>query len=599
MTEPINAHLRSWENVRDIISLNATGVFMEGGKDYKGKNNMTELIYSLTGIVNYRRASSKEDTLNLAITSYNALPTLRIFLSNVGIKSFVELYTLRDNGKFPDELLNAINKYFQFYTDFLKEIVKDSRVLNKIIYDNYFNIQGQTDFLVDFPKKTQKPKVLNIDFSRAQENADSETKRIITVHQFVAYYDHSWFDSSEPPDEATCKFWIAIDSLLTEEQSNRLSYINNADINELTEAERNLRERLNSQDFRDMVINYQENTFQELTNYTEIVNGETIIKRLPDKNRFQRIMYLPDKDLTTEEKSLKDVFLQEAAKANNSEWIEKFINSLGEPKQIEMPKELQNAMSIIDSVDNAKINGIVEDNVLDSIYDDFTNKFFEFAEKNMSTKQLLSSLHSNKDFMLMFSHAKGSGFLKYCSSGEITEKDFKSENDFIQAISSKLEIYPDDKRQEILNKLLDKKSKLSPDIKDKLGIEFLELQDIMSGNVLLNEKTLPKFLSEIYLIFGNDYETAFATLKKFQDVAEFDPYVKNFLNKHITEILHVSISKSFNVKDDSNEMFNIMLKDLQKHPQQKLHHPLTSRNSNNKTDLKKSKETKLNTKDSI
>lgn len=158
MTEPMNVHLRSWEKVRDIISLNATGIFMEGGKDYKGKNNMTELIYSLTSIVNYRRASSKKDILNLAINFYNFLPTLQIFLSNVGIKSFVELYTFRDNGKFPDELLNAINKYFQFYTDFLKEIVKDSHILNKIDYDNYFNTQGQTDFLVDFPKKQKNQK---------------------------------------------------------------------------------------------------------------------------------------------------------------------------------------------------------------------------------------------------------------------------------------------------------------------------------------------------------------------------------------------------------------------------------------------------------
>ena len=68
-------------------------------------------------------------------------------------------------------------------------------------------------------------------------------------------------------------------------------------------------ERLDSQDFRDMVINYQGSTFQELTNYIEIVNGEIIIKCLPDKNRFQKIMYLPDKDLTSEEKFLKDVFL--------------------------------------------------------------------------------------------------------------------------------------------------------------------------------------------------------------------------------------------------------------------------------------------------
>lgn len=33
MTEPMNAHLRSWEKVRDIISLNATGVFMYPGAD--------------------------------------------------------------------------------------------------------------------------------------------------------------------------------------------------------------------------------------------------------------------------------------------------------------------------------------------------------------------------------------------------------------------------------------------------------------------------------------------------------------------------------------------------------------------------------------
>lgn len=593
MTEPMNAHLRSWEKVRDIISLNATGVFMYPGAD------CNELFFALTSILNYRHADSKEKTLNLGITSYQPFYTLQIFLSSVGIKSGEEIKSLHTRKEYPKELLNAINKYFQFCVDFFREIVKDSRVLNKIIYDNYFNIQGQTNFLVDFPKKTKKPKVLYIDFSRAQEFADSETKRIITVCQLVAYYDHNWFDSSEPPDEATCRFWIAIDSLLTEEQSNRLSYINNADINELTEAERNLRERLNSQDFRDMVINYQENTFQELTNYTEIVNSETIIKRLPDKNRFQRIMYLPDKDLTTEEKSLKDAFLQEAAKKNNSGWTKKFINSLGEPKQIEMPKELQNAMSTIDSVDNTKINVIVEDNVLDSIYDDFTNKFFEFAEKNMSRKQLLSSLHSNKDFMLMFSRAKGSGFLKYCSSGEITAKDFKSEDDFIQAISSQLKIYPDDKRQEILNKLLDKKSKLSPSIKEKLEIEFLELQDIMFGNAPLNEKTLPKFLSEIYLIFGNDYETAFAILKNFQNVAEIDPYVKNFLNKYKIEIFHISILKSLDVKGDSDEIFNIMSKDLQENPQQKLHHPLISRNSNNKTEMKKSQKTKVNTKDSI
>lgn len=481
MTEPINAHLRSWENVRDIISLNATGVFMYPGAD------CNELFLAFMSIVRYRRAKSKEDTLSLGTNFYKLSYTLQIFLSSVGVKSGEEIESLDMRKEYPKELLNAINKYFQFCVDFYREIVKDSHILNKIVYDNYFNVQGQTDFLVDFPKKTKKPKMLYIDFTRAQEFADSETKRIITVCQLVAFYDHNWLNSNEPPDEATCRFWIAIDSLLTEEQSNRLSYINNADINELTEAERKLRERLNSQDFRDMVINYQENTFQELTNYTEIVNDETIIKLLPDKNRFQRIMYLPDKDLTPEEKSLKDAFLQEAAKENNSGWTEKFINSLGEPKQIEMPKELQNAMSTIDSVDNTKINVIVEDNVLDSIYDDFTNKFFEFAEKNMSTKQLLSSLHSNKDFMLMFSRAKGSGFLKYCSSGEITEKDFKSENDFIQAISSKLEIYPDDKRKEILNKLLDKKSKLNPDIKEKLEIEFLELQDIMFGNAPLNE----------------------------------------------------------------------------------------------------------------
>lgn len=599
MSEPINEHLRSWENTRDIISSNATGIFLEGCKYYKGKNNMNELICSLSAIVNYRRASSKENILNLAIISYPFLSTLKIFLSSVGINSFNDLISFRKRGEVPDESLNAINNFFQFYTDFFKEIVKDPRISNKIIYGNYFNLQGQTDFLIDFSKKTQDAKVLRVDFSRAQTNADNETKRIITENQLAAYYYHHWINSSEPPDEATFDFDIAIDSLLTEEQSNKLSYINNADVDELTEEEKNLRERLNSQDFRDMVINYQENTFQELTNYTELVNDETIINCLPDKNRFQRIMYLPDKDLTPEEKSLKYAFLQEAAKANNSEWIKEFTNSLGEPKQIEMPEELQNAMSIIDSVDNTKVNGIIEDNVLDSIYVDYLSKFFEFAEKNMSTKQLLSSLHSNKDFMLMFSHAKGSGFFKYCSSGEITEKDFKSEDDFIQAIISKLGIYPYDKRQEILNKLLDKKSKLSPSIKEKLKIEFLELQDIMFGNAPLNEKTLPKFLSEMNSAFQNDYKTAFAILNQFQDVAEIDPYVKNFLNKYTTEILHVSILKSLGVKDDSNEIFNIMLKDLQENPQQKLHHPLISRNSNNKTEMKKSQKTKVNTKDSI
>lgn len=405
--------------------------------------------------------------------------------------------------------------------------------------------------------------MLYVDFPRVQEFADSETKRIITVHQLVAYYDHSWLNSSEPPDEATCKFWIAIDSLLTEEQSNKLSCIINANPNELTEAEINLREQFFSQDFRDMVINYQGNTLQELTNYTEIENSETIIKCLPDKNRFQRIMYLPDKDLTTEEKSLKYAFLQEAAKTNNSEWIEKFINFLGEPKQIEMPKELQNAMSTIDSVDNAKINGIVKDNVLDSIYDDFTNKFFELAEKNMLKKQLLSLLHSNKDFMLMFLHVKGSEFLKSCYEDINVRNNFENEKEFSQALYFKLNLYQQSKRLKILKLLLSEKSKLSDEIKQSLRIYYFEvlpgsIKKLARDELPLNKETLFKFYKKLFFIYKNDPEKIFNLLQKIVNDNKTIPELKKIIYKNVNRVLYLFVENE-NVRQ---KIFQDMLNTL-------------------------------------
>ena len=55
---------------------------------------MCEIVYSLTAFVCHFRVRSEKDILDLAIKSYFILPTLQIFLSNVGIGSFNELCNL-------------------------------------------------------------------------------------------------------------------------------------------------------------------------------------------------------------------------------------------------------------------------------------------------------------------------------------------------------------------------------------------------------------------------------------------------------------------------------------------------------------------------
>lgn len=245
-----NSHLRFWENTKKIINNNFIGAFWN--------SNYTDFRSAFSIFCIWNRYNFVKDTkqkiliLQNLLTALIALPTFNVLLLHENINFFdlsSNLQSLSNKNELKIEELDEITElgkiliYVNFYMKFIQESIQNSCILSELIYEYCFNTQGTTDFLIDFPKKTQKEKMIHRDFPRAQENADNETKRIITVRQLVAFYDHSWLNSNEPPDETTCKFWIAIDSLLTEEQSNKLSYIINADPNELTELERNLREQ--------------------------------------------------------------------------------------------------------------------------------------------------------------------------------------------------------------------------------------------------------------------------------------------------------------------------------------------------------------------
>lgn len=210
-----------------------------------------------------------------------------------------------------------------------------------------------------------------------------------------------------------------------------------------------------------MVINYWESTFLEVTNFVnekiEKKNDGKIIKsykvdlnNLPDKNRFQRIMYLPDNNLTLEERLFRNIFLQEAAEENNSNHTEEIINSLCMSRKIEMPEEFQNMMKIINEVN---FNYAIED---DDIYDNFLDQFFE---KFVSQDKILPDI------------LNGNCIVSEQEFENITEILFRN--------------YDEEEKKNIILELLSSESKLKVYLKEKL----------LSGNLeLLIEKNSDKII---------------------------------------------------------------------------------------------------------
>ncbi len=446
----INSHLRSWENVKEIIKGNFLGAFLD--------SNYLDLKFAFGIFNNVYRVNLKDgvfdaNNLKQVISVVQPLPTFNMFLLHRNIK-FSDLISECSKIVIHErKLVEELSSYFTFHINFCLENGQNLYVL----YENCFNLQGNTDFLINFLKAT----TLNEDFSRTQEYADNETKRVITVSQLAVFHKHSWLNSSVPPDKETCEFCSRFDSLLTKEQSDKFSYTNNADVDKLTKKEKGIREQFSSSNFRNMVNEYQKSTFQELKNYVEIKNDEIIIKCYPDKNRFQMIMYSPDKNLSLQERYIKYAFFQKAAE-KGSKWIQEFINSLEEPKQIEMPEELQNMMKIIDE---ASFNYKIEDDV---IYDNFLNKFFEkFVSKDQILQDILNGNYIGNTQVLK----------------NITEILFRN--------------CTEEKKKEIILKLLSSESKLRVDFKSKLLFENLELLKDKDNQIV---KIFPNddFLSELY-----------------------------------------------------------------------------------------------------
>lgn len=471
----INSHLRSWENAKKIINGNFLGTFLD--------SNYLDFKVAF-GIFNSVYRANLEDTnnLNQVISVVQSIPTFNMFLLHKNIKLYDLISEYSKSVINKGELEELLSNYFTFHINFCLENRQNSFVSYK--YNRCFNLQGQTDFLIDFSKEVEN-KTLFADLPRAQQYADNETKRIITIWQLVAFYEHNWLNSSKAPDEATCKFGIAIDSLLSEDQSDKLSHIINVDTNELNEAERNLRKQFFSQDFRDMVINYWESTFLELTNFVEEINGKDndgeIIKlykidlnNLPDKNRFQKIMYFPDKDLTPDEILFRNIFFQEAAKRNNLKRIKDIINSLRMPIKIEMPEEFQNMMKIIDETN---FNYKIEDY---DIYDNFLNQFFETF---VSREQILQDI--------------------------LNGNYIGSEQEFENIIETLFRNYDDEKKKNIIFELLSSESKLRVDFKSKLLFENLELLKD-ENNQIVTIFPNDDFLNELYS--GNLNNIYFVTI---------------------------------------------------------------------------------------
>lgn len=392
-----------------------------------------------------------------------------------------------------ESILNDFWEYINFSVASSNDICKKN--LNAVSFKAFY-YQGPNNFSLYLYNNSR----LRNDYSRSRDISD-ETKRLVSLCAITMFSEHEYFYSNKPPTLETLKYNIAINNLFNEEQFDKLAYIKNTDEKNLNETQIEIKQIFDSIDFIE-VFNV---TTQ--TNPDEIYNES----HLPDKNHLQKILLLPDENLTPNEITFKDIYSARLTKIYSDVFTE-IMQRKPEPNEI--PDHIYLANFILGKNDGSlipedlrdpfktKIQELgIRDNELSSgkveIWTNFPDleldeipikeetrtkiktliKMIDEVEKiDENTKNsIIKKANDNfyEEFGDKYMFEKGNGFLKCVGSGFFNSADI----DLVVFLTmQKLSVCYPTKQFKILNLIL-RSNQLSSDLKNRFQIELQDIKD--------------------------------------------------------------------------------------------------------------------------